>query len=117
MEIIAKRSVVSAANYAERSSFAKDQILFLSFYRSEFACKRGSHTTYFVSSLCQHIAALVAMVNVVLIHGFYFFIFLFIEYLYRVFTLQKIYTKIKFLLSTCALVIIKDKILKALKEK
>ena len=47
-----------------------------------------------------------------------FFIFiLFIEYLYRVFTLQKIYTKIKFLLSTCALVIIKDKILKALKEK
>ena len=44
-------------------------------------------------------------------------IYLFIEYLYRVFTLQKIYTKIKFLLSTCALVIIKDKILKALKEK
>ena len=27
-EVIAKRSVVSAANYAERSSFAKDQILF-----------------------------------------------------------------------------------------
>ena len=40
-KIFAKRSVVSAANYAERSSFAKDQILFLSFYRSEFACKRG----------------------------------------------------------------------------
>ena len=27
-KIIAKRSVVSAANYAQRSSFAKDQILF-----------------------------------------------------------------------------------------
>ena len=27
-QIFAKRSVVSAANYAERSSFAKDQILF-----------------------------------------------------------------------------------------
>ena len=26
--LIAKRSVVSAANYAQRSSFAKDQILF-----------------------------------------------------------------------------------------
>ena len=26
--IFAKRSVVSAANYAQRSSFAKDQILF-----------------------------------------------------------------------------------------
>ena len=44
------------------------------------------------------------------------FLNLFIEYLYRVFTLHKIYTKIKFLLSTWALAI-KDKILKALKEK
>ena len=44
-----------------------------------------------------------------------YFIYLFIQYLYRVFTLQKIYTKIKFLLSTRALVI-KDKILKALKK-
>ena len=63
------RSVVSAANYAKRSSFAKDQILFFFLYRSEFsACKRGSHTTYFFVSSWSAYCCEVAMLNVVLIH-------------------------------------------------
>ena len=68
--VIAKRSVVSAANYVVRSSFAKDQRLFFFLYRSESACKRGSHTTYFFVSSWSAYCCEVAMMNVVLIHGF-----------------------------------------------
>ena len=63
--IIAKRSVVSAANYAERSSFAKDQIFVLlpievlSHANEVFLV--FLHTTYFVSILSAYCCVAVIM--------------------------------------------------------
>ena len=62
--LFAKRSVVSAANYAERSSFAKDQIfVLLPIEVISHANEVFLHTTNFffiqptLSAFCQHIAA------------------------------------------------------------
>ena len=80
-DVFAKRSVVSAANYAERSSFAKDQIFCSSSYRSHFACKRVfffffAYNQFFFAYnlLCQHLVSILlrgSHYGVVFIHGFY----------------------------------------------
>ena len=59
-DIFAKRSVVSAANYAERSSFAKDQIFVL--LPIEVISHANEVFLFFciqptLSAFCQHIAA------------------------------------------------------------
>ena len=59
--VFVKRSVVNVAHLPK--------IKYCSF-RSESTCKRGSHTTYFLSASLSADCCVVAMINVVLIHGF-----------------------------------------------
>ena len=70
---IAKRSVVSAANYAERSSFAKDQIFVL--LPIEVISHANEVFLFFAYNLlCQHFVSILlrgSHYGVVFIHGFY----------------------------------------------
>ena len=71
--IFAKRSVVSAANYAERSSFAKDQIFVL--LPIEVISHANEVFCFFAYNLlCQHFVSILlrgSHYGVVFIHGFY----------------------------------------------
>ena len=71
--LIAKRSVVSAANYAERSSFAKDQIFVL--LPIEVISHANEVFCFFAYNLlCQHFVSILlrgSHYGVVFIHGFY----------------------------------------------